>query len=135
MAGGAVDGATDRHPDPQWLAPVPPPQVPVRAVGQRRQRRPCGAARGRGLDRVQRAAEQVGGHDAGGPCADVDAQRHERFVVDLDGHSRASDGPGDGEVGALTQQPGLEQGDDLTVHRRDAQLCDAGDDVTSDRAA
>ena len=38
VAGGAVDGATDRDPDPERPPPMPAPQVPGRALGQRRQR-------------------------------------------------------------------------------------------------
>ena len=65
----------------------------------------------------------------------MDAQRHERFVIDLHGHAWAPDGPGDGQVGALAQQTGLKQRDDLTVYRRNAERGDPGDDVTADRAA
>ena len=65
----------------------------------------------------------------------MDAQRHERFVVDLHRHAGATDGPGNGQVGALPQQTRVEQRDDLAVYRRDAQRGDAGDDVTADRAA
>jgi len=135
LAGGAVDGATDGNPDPQRPPPMPTPQVAACAVGQRHERGPGRVARRRGLDGVEGAAEQVGGHDAGGARTDVDAQRHERLVVDLHRHARAADRAGDGQVGALPQQAGFQQGDDLTVDRRDAQRGDAGDDVTTDRSA
>ncbi len=36
---------------------------------------------------------------------DVDAQRQERLVVDLDGDPRPSDGSRDGEVGPLPRTP------------------------------
>jgi len=67
--------------------------------------------------------------------ADVDPERHERFVVDLHRHPGAADGAGDGQIGALPQEAGVEQRDDLAVDRGDAQRCDAGDDVTADRPA
>ena len=103
VPGGAVDHAAGGDADPQRAAPVPAAQVAARAAGQRGQRRPLGAARRRRLDRVERAAEQVGGHDAGGAGADVDAQRQERFVVDLDGDARAADRSRHRQVGALAQ--------------------------------
>ena len=65
----------------------------------------------------------------------MNAQRHEWFVVDLHRHPGAADGPGDGQVGALAQQAGVEQGDDLAVDSGDAQRCDAGDDVAADGAS
>jgi hypothetical protein len=64
----------------------------------------------------------------------VDAQCYERLVVDLHWHAWAADGSGDGQVGALPQQTGLKQRDDLAVDRRNAERCDPGDDVTADWA-
>ena len=135
MAAGGVDRATDRDADPQRPPTMPTPQVATGAVGQRGQRGPLRGARRRGLDGVQGAAEQVGGHDAGGPGADVDAQRQERLVVDLDGHPGTPDRAGNGQVGAFPQDSGLQKGDDLAVYRRNRQRGDLGDDVAADRAA
>jgi len=101
---GAVDDAADCHPDPQRPPAVPPPEVPPCAVGQRGQRRTLGTSRCRGLDGVEGAAEQVGGHDAGGSCPDVDAQRQERLVVDLDRHPGTADRTGDRQVGAFPEK-------------------------------
>ncbi len=56
-------------------------------------------------------------------------------MVDLDRHARPADGAGDGQVGAFAQHTRVEQRGDLTVHRRDAELGDLGDDVTRDRTA
>ena len=84
VARGAVDDAAGGDADPQRAAAVPAAQVAAGAAGERRQRGGLGTARRRGLDDVERAPEQVGGHDAGGAGADVDAQRQERLVVDLD---------------------------------------------------
>jgi hypothetical protein len=121
LAGGAVDGATDGDPHPQGPPAMPTTQVAAGRVGQRREGGPGWVARSRGLDGVEGAAEQVGGHDAGGSCTDVDAERHERLVVDLDRHARAADRAGDGQVGALAQQACFQQRDDLAVDRGDAQ--------------
>jgi hypothetical protein len=65
----------------------------------------------------------------------VDAQRQIGLVVDLDGDARPPDGSGDGQVGAFAQDTRVQQRGDLTVHRRDAQRSDLGDDVTRDRTA
>ena len=135
VSGGAVDDATGGHPHPQRAAAVPATQVAAGAAGKRCQRGGLRAPRRRRLDHVERAAEQVGGHDAGGAGTDVDAEREERLVVDLDRHPRPADRTGDGEVGAFAQHPGVQQGGDLPVHRGDAQLGDLGDDVTGDRTA
>ena len=135
VSGGAVDDAARGHADPQRPATVPATQVAARAAGQRRQRRVLRAARRRRLDHVERAAEQVGRHDAGGAGADVDAEGEERLVVDLDRHPRPADGAGDGQVGPLAQHAGVEQGGDLAVHRGDAQAGGLGDDVAGDGAA
>ena len=135
VSGGAVDDAARGHAHPQRAAAVPAAQIAAGAACQRGQRRGLRAARGRRLHRVQRAAEQVGGHDAGGARADVDAERQERLVVDLDRHAGPADGAGDREVGALAQDPRVQQRSDLAVHRRDAELGDLRDDVTGDRAA
>ena len=124
VSGRAVDDAAGGHADPQRAAAVPAAQVAAGAAGQRRERGLLGAARRRRLDDVERAAEQVGGHDAGGARADVDAEREERFVVDLDRHPGPADGTGHREVGAFAQHTGVQQGGDLAVHRRDAQLGD-----------
>ena len=135
VAGDAVDHTADRDADPQRAAAMPAAQVAAGAAGQRGQRGGLASARCRGLDRVERAAEQVGGDDAGGPGADVDAERQERLVVDLDGDARPPDRAGDGEVGAFAQDTRVQQGGDLAVDRGDAQLGDLGDHVTRDRAA
>ena len=135
VPGGAVDDAARGDADPQRPAPVPAAQVAAGAAGERGERRVLRTARRRRLDDVEGAAEQVGRHDAGGAGADVDAEGQERLVVDLDRHPRAADGAGDGQVGALPQHPGVEQGGDLAVHRGDAQAGGLGDDVAGDRAA
>ena len=113
---------------------MPAAQVAAGAAGQRGQRLGLPTARGGGLDGVEGPAEQVGGHDARGARADMDAQGEERLVVDLDGHAGPADRPGDGEVGAFAQDPGVQQGGDLTVDRRDGQLGDLSDHVAGDRA-
>jgi succinylglutamate desuccinylase len=51
----------------------------------------------------------------------MNAQRHERFVVDLHRYAGATNGARNGQIGALPQQTRVEQRDDLAVHRRDAQ--------------
>ncbi len=114
---------------------MPTPQVATGAVGQRGQRGTLGCTRRRGFDGVEGAAEQVGGHDAGGPGADMDAQRQKRLVVDLDGHPGTPDRAGDGQVGAFPQDSGVQEGDDLAVYRRNRQRGGLGDDVAADRAA
>ncbi len=91
--------------------------------------------RGVGVSTTSRVRpEQVGGHDAGGAGADVDAQCQEGFVVDLDGHPRPSDRSRHRQVGALAEHSRVEQRGDLTVHRGDAELGDLGDDVARNRA-
>jgi hypothetical protein len=135
VAGGAVDDAAGGDPHPQRAATVPAAQVAAGAAGQRRQRGGLRAPWRRRLNRVECAPEEVGRHDAGGAGTDVDSERQERLVVDPDGHARPADRTGDGEVGPFTQNTGIEQRGDLTVHRGDAQLGDLGDDVTRDRTA
>ena len=135
IPGRAVDDPAHRHAHPQGTTPVPTAQVARRAARQGRQRRVLAAARRRRLDHVERPTEEVGGHDAGGAGADVDAEGEERFVVDLDRDPRPADGAGEGEIGAFPQDAGVEQGGDLAVDRRDAQTGGLGDHVTSDRAA
>ena len=100
---------------------MPASQVTAGALGQRRQRGSAGTQWRWGFDRVERAAEQIGGHDAGGPRADMNAQRHEWFVVDLHRHAGATNSPRNCQICALAQQTRVEQRDDLAVHRCDAQ--------------
>ncbi|SHW48428.1 Uncharacterised protein [Mycobacteroides abscessus subsp. abscessus] len=135
VTGGAVHHTTGGDPDPQRAAPVPAAQVTLRAAGQRCQRGVLVAARRGRLDHVEGAAEEVGRDDRGGPGADVQAQGEERFVVDLDRDTRPADGAGDGEVGPLTQHPGVQQGGDLPVHRGDAEPGGLRDHVPGDGAA
>ena len=125
VSGGGVDDAAGGDADPQRLAAVPAAQVAARAVGQRRQRGVLRALRGRRLHHVERAAEQVGGHDAGGTRADVDAKGQERLVVDLDGDAWPADGAGHREIGPLTQHARVEQRGDLAVHRGNGQPGDS----------
>ena len=114
---------------------MPTTQIAAGTGGQRRQRGGLRTPRCRRLDHIERAAEQVGGHDAGGARADVDAQCQIRLVIDLDRHARPADGAGDSEVGAFPQHTGVEQRRDLAVDRGDAESGDLRDDVTRDRAA
>ena len=134
VAGGAVDDATDGHPDRQSAPTVPATQVPRGAAGQCGQRGLLPPARGGGLHGVQRPAQQIGGDDAGRPRADVDGQGQVGLVVDLDRYPRAPDRTGGGQVGAFAQQIGVQQRGYLAVDRGDGQRGVPGDGVTGDRA-
>jgi hypothetical protein len=135
IARRTVDDTTRGHAHPQRAAAVPTAQIASGTGRQGCQRRGLRTPRCRCLDDVERAAEQIGGHDAGRARADVQAQRQVGLVIDLDGHSRPADGAGDGQIGPFPQHAGVEQRRDLTVDRRDAELGDLGYDVTRDRTA
>src|SRR5690606_9803402 len=107
-------------------------------LGARGDRRERGVlvAGGRGdFDGADDATTQVAGDDAGGDGTDVDADRQVPLVVDLDGNARPADGAGFGQVGALTQKTGREQGRHLTIDGGDARTGDLRDHVAGDGAA
>ena len=132
---GAVHRAADSHPNPQRPAAMPTAQVAVGAISQCGQRRCLWTAGGGCLDGVESAPEQVGGHDAGGPGADVDAEGQEGLVVDLNRDPWPPDRTGGGEIRALPQQLRLEQGTDMSIDRSDGQPAQFGDHVAGHRPA
>jgi hypothetical protein len=135
VARRTVDDTTRGDSHPERAAAVPPAQV---AAGTGRQRCQCGGLRSprcRRLDYIERATEQIGGHDAGRARTDVDAQGQVGLVVDLDRDARAPDGSGDRQICAFPQHTCVKQRRDLTVDRRDAELGYLGDDVTRNRTA
>jgi hypothetical protein len=79
VAGDAVHHTADRDADPQRTTAMPAAQVAAGTAGQRRQRLGLPTARGGGFDGVEGPTEQVGGHDARGARADVDAEGEERL--------------------------------------------------------
>ena len=90
--------------------------------------------RGGDLDRADHAVEQIMRGDGGDLVTDVDAQGQERRDVEFEGQSRPPDGAGRCEIGAFTQQSGLEQCADLAVDRRDGQSGEFGGFVPEHRA-